>query len=234
MTKRLRTTAAAPAARRALAALALVTGGVLLGAGEAAAQRVVHLFQEPRHRTVFVYNEDVRVLDVQINPGDTSLVHTHDSAILLNSIRRGSGPSNGSVSSNTRYAEEPYSHAVSNSGPGLMRIIAMPNSSQGVQDLSADRPDGLAGEPALENAWFRSYRIDLAPGEETTVHRHRNPVLVVQITEGKTHVTREDGITAELTEMGHWTWRSPESPYRIRNAGSVPIGVNVNEARGLR
>ena len=52
---------------------------------EFAGERIVHLLQEPRHRTV--HNEgDLYLLDVQVNPGDTSLPHVHDQAIMLTYI----------------------------------------------------------------------------------------------------------------------------------------------------
>jgi mannose-6-phosphate isomerase-like protein (cupin superfamily) len=208
----------------------LFAAALLLAPKALLAQRVVHILEEPRHRTVW-QDGDVRVLDVQINPGDTTLAHTHDSPIMYTFISSGSGSSNGRVSSNTNYASEPFTHSVSNAGPGLFRIIAIAHFGPGDPAVGGSRPDGLAGDPQLENQWFRSYRVELAPGQETTVHRHRNPALIVQVTEGSTQVTREDGITAELTRMGDWAWRNAESPYRIKNVGTAPLSVVVNEAR---
>jgi hypothetical protein len=65
--------------------------------------RVVQILQEPRHRQVH-RDGDIYVLDVQINPGDMTLQHTHDAAILYNFISTGAGPAGGRVSSNTDYA----------------------------------------------------------------------------------------------------------------------------------
>lgn len=223
--------------RAGLAALLLV-GGALGAAAELQAQeqRTVHILQEPRHRTVWD-DGDVRVLDVQINPMDTTLAHTHDSPIMYTFISQGNGPTGGRVQSITNYRLEPLTHVVNNQGPNLFRIIAMAHFGEGEEgenELTAGRPEGLTGEPTLENPWFRSYRIELAPGQETAVHRHNHDVLVVQVTDGKTHVSREDGITAELTRMGDWTWRDGGSPYRIRNAGTEPLTIVVNEARRAR
>ena len=87
-------------------------------------EKVVHLLDEPRHRTV--HNEgDLYWLDVQVNPGDVSFAHVHDQAILLTTIRTGNGPANGPVRSIPEYATEPLTHKVSNDGPGLLRIIAL-------------------------------------------------------------------------------------------------------------
>jgi quercetin dioxygenase-like cupin family protein len=221
-----------PAARTQLATLTLLAG-VLGLAGELQAQRTVHILQEPRHRTV-LDDGDVRVLDVQINPGDTTLLHTHDSPIMYTFISQGSGPSNGRVSSNTDYRLESFTHAVNNQGPNLFRIIAIAHFGQGQEAenmLTAGRPEGLTGDPQLENPWFRSYRVELAPGETSPTIRHQHDALIVQVTDGKTHVTREDGITRELTAMGDWAWREMGSPYQIKNMGDAPVAVVVNEAR---
>ncbi|MDX1490309.1 MAG: hypothetical protein R3332_03420 [Pseudohongiellaceae bacterium] len=224
---------------KALALSAALLGGVALSAGGAFAQdeeiqsaedQIVNILQEPRHR--IVHNDgDIWVLDIQINPGDATKRHTHDSAILYTFISSGTGPSGGRLNSNTDYVEENYTHRARNEGPGLFRIIAVANYGEPQEELTAGRPTGLEGEPALENPWFRSYRMTLKPDEMTPPQNHENPTVVVQVTEGISHVTREDGITAEFTGMGSWTWRDANSPFQIHNASSHDIEVVINEAR---
>jgi hypothetical protein len=53
----------------------------------------------------------------------------------------------------------------------------------------------------------------------------------VQTGDGLLHVTREDGITAELASMGSWAWRNANSKYEIRNKGSSPVKITISEAR---
>lgn len=193
-------------------------------------QRIVQILQEPRHRTVH-QDDDIYLLDVQINPGDRTLPHTHDAAILYTFISNGDGPLYGRVSGNVDYVEQNFTHAVSNPGPHLFRILALTNYGTGLPGQSSDRPSGVAVEPQLENDWFRSYRINLAPGESTSTHVHANPSVVIQVTEGTVHVSRSDGVTAELVAMGDWTWRKESAPYTITNRGQSAVEVVVNEAR---
>lgn len=204
----------------------LLTGGV---ASDLSAQRVVMVHQEPRHRLVWEEG-DLKLLDVQIQPGDTTMSHTHASPIMYTYINLGRGPTGGRINSNTDYATEPYTHAVSNDGDQLFRIIALAHYGPAVN--GTDRPPtGLAGEPELENPWFRSYRVELAPGEETPMIQHSNPAIVVQVTDGHADVSKSTGYGADLMEMGDWTARAPNAPYRIRNAGTEPVTVVVNEGR---
>jgi hypothetical protein len=193
-------------------------------------EKIVHLLQEPRHRTV---NEQdgLYVLDVQVNPGDESLPHTHDQAILVTMISRGNGLSDSPVSSNTDYATTPVTHKISNDGPGLLRIIAFVNGGLAVSGTNQDRPTGMAGEPQLENPWFRSYTVELDAGEQTSIQTHINPSVIIQRTEGLVHVTREDGVVAELDAPADWAWRNANSSYIVRNMGQVAVAVTINEGR---
>lgn len=193
-------------------------------------QRIVQILQEPRHRTVH-QDGDIYLLDVQINPGDQTLAHTHDAAILYTFISNGEGPLHGRVSGNTDYVEQNFTHAVSNPGPNLFRILALTNYGTGLPGQSSDRPSGIAVESQLENDWFRSYRISLAPGETTSTHVHDNPSVIIQVTEGTVHVSRADGVTAELAAMGDWAWRDENAPYTLTNRGESTVEVVVNEAR---
>lgn len=197
---------------------------------EFADKRVVPILQEPRHRTVHV-DGDIYLLDVQINPGDMTLPHTHNAAILYTFISNGEGPLYGRVSGSTDYVAENLTHEVANEGPGLFRIIALTNYGAGVPNLALGKARGLTESPQVENPWFRSYRIRLEAGAETAIQTFASPNVIVQVGEGKVHVTRDDGITEELLSMGDWAWREAASPYKIINRGAEAVEVVVNEAR---
>lgn len=194
---------------------------------EFAGKRIVHLLDEPRHRTVH-QEGDLYLLDVQVNPGDISFPHTHDSAILLTRISNAEGPSRGEVSSNTDYATEPFTHEVSNDGPGLLRILAFTNLGQGVDDYSDNLPDGLS-EPLIANRWFRSYRLTLQPGFTTAVLSHQHPAVIIQATDGIVYVQRQNSITTELNARGKWDWRGAGSAYALHNPGDSEVDVVINE-----
>lgn len=93
------------------------------------------VYQEPRHRLV-LEDEELKLLDVQILPGDTTLNHTHDSPILYTYLNLGNGPVNGRVSANVDYATESYTHNVTNDGDELFRIIALAHYGAGEADVT--------------------------------------------------------------------------------------------------
>jgi hypothetical protein len=192
--------------------------------------RIVNILQEPRHRQVH-RDGDVYVLDIQINPGDMTLQHTHNAPILYTFISSGKGPSGGRLTSNTDYVTKNFTHQVSNEGPGLFRIIALTNYGPPIDDLKSDRPKGMSGDPEIENPWLRAYAMTLQPGASSEMQTHQNPSLIVQTGGGLLHVTREDGITSELDSMGSWAWRNAHSTYQIRNVGTTPVKITISEAR---
>jgi quercetin dioxygenase-like cupin family protein len=232
MSKSQRRTYRLQGARTLLLLPLLLTAAALIPAA-AEAQRTVMVHQEPRHRLVHD-DGDIKLLDVQLLPGDTTLNHTHDSPILYTYINLGRGSQNGRVQANMDYLNEPYTHNVTNGGDQLFRIIAMAHYGQPEADSTANRPDGITATPTVENNYFRSYRLELGPGQTTPLHRHRNDVAVVLVTDGRAEVSKENGFGAELEQQGAWTWREAESGYTITNPGSAPIVVVVNEGRRAR
>lgn len=191
--------------------------------------RTVNIIDEPRHRTV-LRDGHLRLLDVQINPGDTTLPHTHDSAILYTFISNGEGPLNGRVSSTTSYVTEQYTHRVNNPGPGLFRIIALANYGDAIAMVETDLPTPPM-TAQLENEWFRSYRLELAPGESSPRTTHTYPVAIVQVSDGLVHVTRADGVTQELKAMGDWAWRDAGAGYQIHNRSDQTVSLVINEGK---
>ena len=193
-----------------------------------AGKRVVRVLEEPRHRVVY-READLYLLDVQIQAGDTTLPHTHDSAILYTFIDLPDGRGVGATISEVDYAEQPFTHEVANPGPGMIHIIALANYGPGSSSKKGVR--SVLGEPQLENPWFRSFRVSLNPGEETDVIVDTDPSVVIQVGEGTVHVTREEGLTEALVRPGSWVWRQASSPFRIRNSGPDVAELVVSAAR---
>jgi quercetin dioxygenase-like cupin family protein len=215
-------------------------------------ERLVHVFDEPRHKTVFEQGT-IRVLDIQIPPGDTTLFHTHDTAMLYVNIGRsqtrsqilgkewsGGGASTSSAAapaappqaasamfSVTGYVKEPQTHQVNNVGTSTFRLIGVSNASAGGAGLDDETP-GIAGELEIANDYFRGYRHTLAPGASVAAHVHRTPVVVVQVNEGQ---VKADGASGTLRGSGSFAYVAAGQAHAIANAGQAAVTVVEVEVR---
>jgi quercetin dioxygenase-like cupin family protein len=216
---------------------------------------VVHMSKEPRHEVVFE-SGTTRVQDVQIPPGDTTLFHTHDHAVLyvpIGSSRTRSqvlgeawsgggtapgrgrdssgaaGATPGRLSSNPNYVEKPVTHRVNNIGDSLFRLIAVGNLSTGA-DGNTDDVSGLGAKPEVLNKYYRAYRVSLAAGQSTAAHRHAWPVVVVQQTAGQ--LTIEGSESATTTEPGKFAFHDGSSMHQVKNTGTSAVEMIEVELRG--
>ncbi|HZF32162.1 MAG TPA: cupin domain-containing protein [Gammaproteobacteria bacterium] len=218
---------------------------------------VVPVHHEPHHRQVFQYGT-TRILDLQIPPGETSWFHSHDWPVLYMTLGRsavrtqnlggewsGGGPPRPvagapppaprpaappgpRATSTTSYIDKPVTHRIENVGTGLFRAMVVVNETRG-DDATSVEAAGFAGTPELANSWFRSYRITLAPGERTPPHKHHEPVVIFQATDGK-------GMAAgpmkfELNEPGQWAFYDADVEHSVQNLGTAPLDLLEIEVR---
>jgi len=208
------------------------------------AQVVVPVHEEPRHPLVLDRGW-LRVLDVQIQPGDTTLFHTHTSPIHYVVI--GASRTNAQVlgrpwpaaSSATavrdpgqafwtlEYASQPITHRVTNTGEGLFRLIGVTNEGLGIDDAATPgrlAGDTLPGAIEAESRWYRRARLILAPGDAADVRSAAGPVLAVQVVPGAVDVIPSEPAERQTIDTpGAWTFHEAGRRYTLRNAGSQPV-----------
>jgi quercetin dioxygenase-like cupin family protein len=195
----------------------------------------------------------MRVHDIQIPPGDTTLFHTHDTAILYVPIARSTnrsqvlgeawsggaaaatpppppaeGDKPGRVNSVVTYVEKPFTHRVNNVGTSLFRLVGIANRTAGA-DGAADDVSGLSAKPELENRWYRAHRVVLEPQTSTASHRHATPVVVVMQTPGT--AAAEGASWSPLNGPGDFVWQ-PAGSHVVHNRGSSAIEFVEIEIRG--
>ncbi len=225
--------------------------GPLLGqAGDAP----VPLAGEPRHHVVFE-SASMRIHDIQIPPGDTTLYHTHDTAILyvpiassrtrsqvLGAEWSGGGAAAaapapaeparpGKVNSVTTYVDKPYTHRVNNVGTTVFRLVGIANRTAGA---AADNDDlsGLSATPELVNKWYRAHRLTLKQGEATAAHRHATPVVVVMQTPGTASSSTEGASWQPLNGPGDFARQEAAGMHVVRNVGPGEVELVEIEVRG--
>lgn len=181
------------------------------------AQRVVMVHEEPRHRLIHE-SPEFRVLDVQIQPGDTTLFHTHDAPITYVTISTsstdqmarggswlGTQPRNpppgriGSVRAVPSYAETPLTHRVTNVGQTLFRLIAVSTHGPG---SDSDASGSLPGTVIHESRWFRHASVPLGAGEASGTFTAIAPTVLILVEDGRVAIERMDGWLSSLEQAG--------------------------------
>src|SRR5262245_46946610 len=158
-------------------AVVLMAATVTVWAQEAA----IPVDQEPHHKIVFK-NDFVRVIDATFPPGYVTLNHSHDVDNVAITIATGREVAEPGRIGRAGFSKGGYSHRVTNSGPAIMRFIA-------VEILKTDRPSSPAAQLPnhtieLENDRVRVYRVKLGPGESLASHSHTAGWLEVTVAGG--------------------------------------------------
>jgi quercetin dioxygenase-like cupin family protein len=204
--------------------------------------KVVMVQDEPRHRQVF-HQGPVRILDVQIPPGDVTLYHTHDTAILYVPISLsptdtqilgeqwlGVLPTDKSrfeglvVATDTSYATKPRTHRVKNVGSRPFRLIAITNAANPEAPSTTTPP----GSPAHLSPWYAA--TSLVPGRtaEAPWSAASAPTVVVLPGPGTVMVDLTDG-SRVLDRAGTWVVVDSGSRYRVSSPdGASVVLVQVN------
>ena len=147
---------------------------------------------------------------------------------------RGGAPNAGGppllrATSTTSYYDSPVTHRIMNGGDRLFRFMVVANSSAGDESSATPTDDGFTAMPELSNRWFRAYRIKLAPGQTTEMHRHTTESVVVQISDGQAVATGP--MPWDLSEPGRWAWFDSGKDHQIKNVGTVPFEAIEVELR---
>ena len=197
--------------------------GLFLVSTSAVVAAQVPLTREPRHRVTFE-NAQMRILDVNIPPGDTSLDHRHDFDIVTVSMTGGTeirvrntgqpwttrAPRPLGDAAVAEYAGKPGSHKVENTGKRAYQLFAVENlKSSGWTTTPA--ATGLATKLMTEARSFRIYDVRLAQQTVADV----------------THTRGADGRGADRRQ-GHVRWS------RHAREGQCARGRRVEAARSAR
>jgi quercetin dioxygenase-like cupin family protein len=227
------------------AVLRRLTGLVLVTLMVTACQRqptAVPVYMEPRHQPVLTL-PDVRVLDVNLPPNDTSLYHIHAHDIFYAVVEGsqvwaqtpagdtvGGDWGTGFQGDNTTNSLEPVTHRVGNRGSTHFRLIAIENLSAPNTSVPVEfgRMSGL-GEPEVEDHRFRAWRHTLAPGDSVAAHAHVYPAMLLMFS-GSRVTVKSDG-SARTLHAGEWLWYASASDHTFQNTGPDSAVVSTIEVR---
>ena len=167
--------------------------GLVLALLTASVAAQVPVSNEPHHRTVF-QNADFRVLDVRVDPGDSTADHRHDHDIVTVSMNAGTPtriitggqtlnrpPRPLADATVAEYTGKPASHKVDNVGSAPYQLFAVENLRD-ARSWSATPPvSALATTLATDGRALRIYDVRLATPTSQTTHTHAVPTVAVLI-----------------------------------------------------
>lgn len=209
--------------------------------GAMRAQVLVH--QEPYHLPVFK-NGQIRVLSVQIPPGDTSLFHLHHTPslfIFLSNTNTGT-ELQGKAPTHTRLRAgrllyenlaAPYTriHRVWNTDTNTLHVIDVELLGN---DSGFSRPPLILAGLALEvdTAWVRAYRLSLDPGKLFDLKEVPSSLLLVSIGQGSFDI-KQNGETSRYEINPGWLFNiPPNESFSVRNAGDSSLQFILVELPG--
>jgi len=213
----------------------LLTGFLLVATLPCRAQ--VQVSKEPRHHNVFE-NSYVRILDVHIPPGDTSLMHKHSTPsvfIILTNTKTGSEAivepqklrlTDGNIWFEGFY-DKPRIHRVWNSDTTEFHVIDMELLNGNPHSI--DPPLQLASLTLLlDEKPVRAYRFTVAAHSAIMFPRRNTPMVVI----GLTNVTGKVMInTTPFVKKGDFIFVQPGSPLPFINNGPASQDFAIFELK---
>jgi quercetin dioxygenase-like cupin family protein len=213
---------------------------LLLMTSRVSAQAPVPMHEEPRHRLVLTHHQ-VRMMDVKIRPGDTTLFHVHDVPALyvavsaapvdiqlLNEKWGGTHPAAdpgrkpGDVNVDTSYVRQPITHRVTNVGSHLFNLIAITSST--ASPGHSGSPE-MPGRLELQNRWFSQSRVRLSVGASQHWYSASSPTIVVQPLPGAATVLLKSGQKHLLDTPGSWALVPAGARYQLTSPSSATLVV---------
>lgn len=209
-------------------------------------QPVVPVYEEPMHRLV-LERAPVRVLDVQVPAGATSLYHLHtdpifyvaidiseiDAQILGEEWKRTkvSAWSPGGVAYDLGHADQPLIHRIRNVGDEPFRLIAVTNARPPAPLAGSEVDAALPGDLETEIEWFRQSRVRLASATIGVRIQSPFPIVIVQVSPGRAELSDGEGQPQILAAAGDFAFAEPGRVTELRNPGPDPVTLVVIEAR---
>lgn len=174
----------------------------------------IPVYQEPFHHLVF-HNDEIRILDVRLEPGDTSAWHVHQNAITYIGLEGsriwldvpGEHPRSVYLpddfwGGDTEYSETPFVHRIANVGFQPFRLMAIEHLNSH-KDIQLDEDDLYGWESMDVNPYFLLFRLVLEPGQSRQSVLH-GPGLVICRGRGEIIVQHQN----ETISMGLGSWLS--------------------------
>ena len=201
---------------------------VLFVSNSIAAQ--VPVREEPRHNLA-LENDYMRLLDVRIQPGDTSLFHVHQipsffiplSTTKIGSEVKGQAPMQSRFPLDSTwyngFENGPLIHRVWNSDTNILHVIDL--------ELLATKNSILPNtiqfpfKIDFENEKLRVYKFQLQAGQMIGLPLIKTPILLVAVDGANLELKDLDKRNVNDLKPGSFRWLDPHQHVEISNQGNV-------------
>jgi len=154
--------------------------------------------QEPRHHKI-LENDHLRLLDVHIPPGDTSMIHIHATPsvfVIINNVKNGS-----QVISEEDHSKSPIPHFGNiwfegfYEKPRIHRVWNSDTAEFHVMDIELTNKNYVTIDGPVKQAPFtflfdekpvRAYRLDLQPTVNISIMPDKAEILMILLTDSAT------------------------------------------------
>ncbi|HEY2649789.1 MAG TPA: hypothetical protein VGI38_11385 [Puia sp.] len=186
--------------------------------------------QESRHHKI-LENDHVRLLDVHIPPGDTSLFHIHATPsvfLILHNVKTGS-----QVISEEDHSKSPIPHFGDMwfegfyVKPRIHRVWNSDSSEFHVMDIELTNKNYITIDGPVKQAPFtflfdekpvRAYRLDLSPATDISIAAGRADVLMILL---KDSVSSVQANKKDFQKKGDFLYVSSGTSIEVKNKGGT-------------
>ncbi len=184
--------------------------------------------QEPRHHKI-LENDHLRLLDVHIPPGDTSMIHLHATPsvfIVLNNVKTGS-----QVISEEDHSKSPIPHFGNiwfegfYEKPRIHRVWNSDNSEFHVMDIELTNKNYITINGPIKQAPFtflfdekpvRAYHLDLLPAANISIIPDGADMLIILQTDSVESVSINE---KDFHKKGDYLYVSSGTNLVVKNSG---------------
>ena len=232
---------------------ARLTGALFLASvATIAAQAPAPLGNDAWHKVVFE-NPQMRILSVDVAPGQTTTEHRHDYDIATISVNDGTetriqatgaawetrpARALGNVAV-TDHTGKPASHRVENTGKRNYQLFAIENRKKSGWSTAA-ATTGIGTKMIQESRSFRSYDVQMSLSTSQSSHIHTSPTIVVLLrgkvmsdgpdAQAKAYAPAPVGLR-QMDAPGQWIVVPPGDRHHLVRLGTTDARVVEIEVR---
>jgi hypothetical protein len=201
----------------------------------------VPVSKEPRHHDIFE-NDHVRILDVHIPPGDTSMIHIHATPsvflILTSTVKVGSQviSEEKRAKLNTTEDENVWFEGFYKL-PRIHRVWNSDTTEYHVMDIELINKNYIAIDPPLQQAGFtllfdekpvRGYRANPAPSVKISLPARKADILIVRLSDSADPVQINE---KSFNKKGDWLYIKSGNTILIKSAETSKTALGFFELK---